>query len=265
MELGTGRKALWAITCAKAGAKKVYAIEANKKSYDSSFAVVKSEGLENVHLIHGFSDEVELPERCDVLVHDLLGDIASSEGMVPFIEDARQRFLTPDAIHIPQRCTTHVVLVEDPKLSLADRALGYVVRGFQRFEELTFVRYFGFPHTAWLTEPAVFEDIEFRQAPRLSTKSQIAMEIKRDGELRGVLFFIRLTFSEKHVVDTWASQTSWATPYIRLKDNTPVKKGDVVEVSIDTELSGNPRYALKLQHRVNGTATEIGGYAWSGD
>src|ERR1700687_1635629 len=60
LELGTGRKALWAVYCAKRGAKKVYAIEANKTAYQSSLEFVRSQGIEGIHLICGFSDKVEL-------------------------------------------------------------------------------------------------------------------------------------------------------------------------------------------------------------
>jgi predicted RNA methylase len=42
LELGTGRRALLAISCAQAGAKRVYAIEANKRAYEASVRFVKS-------------------------------------------------------------------------------------------------------------------------------------------------------------------------------------------------------------------------------
>jgi hypothetical protein len=265
LELGTGRKALWAVCCSKAGAKRVYAIEANERAYQESLRFLKSIKIDNVHLICGFSDKVQLPERCEVLVHDLVGDIGSSEGMIPFIEDAKQRLLTPDAIHIPQRCTTYVALVEDPKLRPAEWAFSYGMRGLQRFDALSFVRFFGFPLPAALSEPQVFENFVFRQAPQLRTNARLVVEIKRDGELRGVLFFIRLYLSETRVVDTWASQTIWSTPYVRLKAPISVRKGDVVEMNIQSDLSGNPSYSLTMAHKVNGSAREIGQYAWSGD
>ncbi len=265
LELGTGRKALWATYCAKAGAKRVYAIEANQKSYQASLEFLKSQQIENVHLICGFSDEVELPEHCDVLVHDLVGDIGSSEGMIPFVEDAKRRLLTPEAVHIPQRCTTYAVLAEDPELSLAERALSYGIRGFRRFEPLSFVRFFGFPHDAALSDPLVFEDIVFGHAPQLRANARFDIEIKKDGKLRGVCFSIRLFLNETKIVDTWASQTSWSTPYVRLNADTAVRKGDRVEMSVETDLTGNPRYSLTLTDKTAGSAREIGQYAWSGD
>jgi protein arginine N-methyltransferase 1 len=265
LELGTGRKALWAVCCARAGARTVYAVEANPRAYEASVKYVRSKGIENVRLIHGFSDKVSLPERCEVLVHDLVGDIGSSEGMVAFIEDAKRRLLTPDAVHIPCRCTTHVVLAEDPRLSPAEWAFSYAMRGLQPFDGLPFVRFFGFPADAVLSEPEVFEDFVFAQPPRLRTDARLVMEVKRDGELRGICFFIRLHVSETRVIDTLASHTTWSTPYVRLKSPVPVSKGDVVELGVQSDLSGNPTYSVQLAHKTGGSAREVGRYEWSGD
>jgi hypothetical protein len=265
LEVGTGRKALWAVCCARAGAKRVYAIEANKKAYQAALRFLKSKRIDNIHLLCGFSDHVELPERCEVLVHSIVGDIGSSEGMIGFIEDAKRRLLTPGAVHIPERSTTYFVLAEDPKLRPAEWALGYAMRGLRPFEGLSFVWFFGFPQAAALSEPQVFEDFVFREHLQLHTNKRLITEIKRDGALRGVCFFIRLHVNEARVVDSWASPTAWSTPYVRLKAPTPVRKGDLVEMKIQSDLSGNPSYSIRLVHHGNGAAKEIGAYAWSGD
>ena len=265
LELGTGRKALLAVYCAQAGAARVYAVEANRKAYESSLALVQSLGTGDIRLICGFSDQVQIPERCDVLVHDLVGDIGSSEGMIPFIADARQRLLKPDAIHIPSRCTTLVVLAEDPKLTLAERALSYALRGFRRFNDLSFVRFFGFPHSSALSGPQVFEDFILGRSSELQTTKQLTFEVRRDGNLRGVCFYIRLQLGEAEVIDTWESQTSWSTPYVRLAANTPVRKGDLIDMSVESDLSGNPSYSFKLTRTADGLTSEIGRHTWSGD
>jgi hypothetical protein len=139
------------------------------------------------------------------------------------------------------------------------------MRGLRPFDSLSFVWFFGFPHPAALSEPHVFEDFVFREAPQLLTNTRLVMEIKRDGELRGVCFFIRLYVSETRVVDSWASHTAWCNPYVRLEATRPVRKGDLVELNIQSDLSGNPSYSLRLVHHADGAATEIGKYAWSGD
>jgi PRMT5 arginine-N-methyltransferase len=264
LELGTGRKALWATICARAGARKVYAIEANPKSYESSLKYLKDHAIQNVELIHGFSDRVDVPERCEVLVHDLIGSIGSSEGMVPFIEDVKRRMLTPDAVLIPRRCTTYAVLTEDPRLRLRETIFSYCARGFKRLESLSFVRFFGFPASAVLSEPKIFEDIVFALPPELQNDRHLRFEIMRDGRLRGVCFFIRLHLDETKYVDTWEHRTNWFIPYVRLKAATSVKKGDLVEVSVRADISGNPTYALRLTHTTGNSTREIGSHSWSG-
>jgi hypothetical protein len=265
LELGTGRKALWAVCCAEAGARKVYAVEANKLAYQASLKFLKARNMDNVHLICGFSDKITLPERCEVLVHDLIGNIASAEGMIPFIEDAKRRLLVPDAKHIPQRCVTCAVLAEDPTLTLAERTLSYVLRGFQRLDRLSFVRVFGFRPQGALSEPYLFEDFTFRQVQEFWRSVRLDMEIKRDGVLHGVFFFLRIYFTDTRVLDTWVSPTCWETPFVRFKQPASVKKGDHVQLCIQSDLSRNASYALQLAHDVNGSAKRIGEYAWAGD
>jgi hypothetical protein len=36
-------------------------------------------------------------------------------------------------------------------------------------------------------------------------------------------------------------------------------------MTLQSDVSGNPGYFLKLAHIVNGTAQEVGQYTWSGD
>jgi hypothetical protein len=265
LELGTGRRALWAVCCAEAGARKVYAVEANERSYQESLRFLKARNIDNIHLIHGFSDKITLPERCEVLVHDLIGNIASAEGMIPFIEDAKRRLLTPDAVHIPERCVTCAVLAEDPTLTLAETTFSYLLRGFKRLDRLPFVRVFGFRPRDALSEPYVFEDFSFRQKQQSRHNVRLDMEIKRGGLLRGVFFFLRIYFSDTRMLDTWASPTCWETPFVRFQQPTRVKEGDRVELCLQSDLSGTPSYSLQMANQVNGSAKRIGEYAWYGD
>jgi len=111
----------------------------------------------------------------------------------------------------------------------------------------------------------VFEDIVFCQPPQLRTTARLMMEVKRDGELRGACFFLRVYVDETRFVDSWASHTAWYTPDIRLRAPVLVRKGDIVDCCIQSDLSGNPSYSMQLRHRTDGLAQEIGKYAWSGD
>jgi hypothetical protein len=91
------------------------------------------------------------------------------------------------------------------------------------------------------------------------------MEIKRDGVLQGVFFFLRIYFNETRVLDTWVTPTCWETPFVRFKQPARVKEGDHVELCIQSDLSGTPSYSLQMTHWADGSAKRIGEYAWAGD
>jgi hypothetical protein len=185
--------------------------------------------------------------------------------MVTFVEDAKRRLLKPEHVLIPQRCTTYLLLVEDPRLRGMERAFSYAMNGLRGVDSFSFFRYYGFPHSAALSQPHVFEDIVFCRDPRLHDEGRFLVRVERDGLLRGVCFFMRLHVNETRIIDTWNDKTSWSTPYIRFKTATPVRAGDLVEVATRSDLSGHPSYSVTLTHQAGGVPKEIGHYAWTGD
>ena len=115
LDIGTGADAILARFCIEAGAKRVYAIEMLDDSYNRARNLIASLGLnDRIILIHGDSTEVELPEKVDVCVSELLGMIGSSEGVAAILNNAR-RFLKDDGVMIPQRSTTKIAAVSLPE------------------------------------------------------------------------------------------------------------------------------------------------------
>ena len=76
----------------------MYAIERNEDAYRRANDLINNLGLtDRIILIHGDATQVQLPERVDVCVSEILGTIGSSEGVVSLLNDAR-RFLKDDGI-----------------------------------------------------------------------------------------------------------------------------------------------------------------------
>lgn len=100
-DLGTGPYLLFAKAAAAAGARKVYAIEAvpgsQKKARQELQMLEQADnsGVEPgvIELVCGFSTDVELPEKVDILISEIAGSIASEEGVYATIKDARERFV----------------------------------------------------------------------------------------------------------------------------------------------------------------------------
>jgi len=111
VDIGTGPFALLAVMAARAGAKRVYAIEINPDAAALAKKRVQELGLQStVQVIEGDSTKVELPEKADLVVSELIGSIATQEGVEPIIVDARERKLKKDldgrSGMIPDRCQT---------------------------------------------------------------------------------------------------------------------------------------------------------------
>lgn len=99
IDIGTGPFAILALFAAQAGARRVFAVEANPSAAEqakASVAAAESAGLVPlgvIEVIEGFSADVHLPEPADLVVAEIVGDIATEEGLVPTMRDAQQRHL----------------------------------------------------------------------------------------------------------------------------------------------------------------------------
>ncbi len=266
LELGTGRKALWARYAASQGAKRVYAVEANSRSYESSKRILDSEGISKVELIHGFSDSVSIPERCDLLVHDLIGAIGSCEGMVPFLEDAKRRFLKSNAVHIPNRCRTYFFPSAMPRQTLAERVLGFLSRGGRRVQDMPLVLMFGYRSDAMLAEPELFEDLVLDEPIPEEEVRRSSFTVTRDGLWDGVVFFLRLSLGPDSEINTLTSRTNWYLPYVRpFSKPIPVQLGDTIEIdSISSRVDVTAKYEIVCRVGRGGELSEVARHCWSG-
>jgi len=110
LDLGTGPYALLALEAARAGAQKVYAIEADQKNAKLAVEAVSAAGYaEVVEVVCGISTRVTLPEKVDLLISEVIGSVASEEGVYATIADAHARHVkrpTEASSWIPHRCQT---------------------------------------------------------------------------------------------------------------------------------------------------------------
>ena len=111
VDLGTGPFALFAIIAAQLGAKKVYAIEANKEAALSARQYIKKSGFDDViEVLEGFSTDITLDEKADFCIAEIVGSVASEEGAYATIKSAHSNLLkepNKDSSWIPSRIQTY--------------------------------------------------------------------------------------------------------------------------------------------------------------
>lgn len=245
VDIGTGSGAPLALMCAAAGAIHVYALEADVAAAQQARQLVRSKKLEDkITIIHGSSSAVELPEKADLCVSEIIGNIGSAEGAISIINDAR-RFLKDDVRMIPERCVTNIAPVCLPQ-NIYDSDLlkevvnEYVGRIYQAIGfEFPLTRYavYNFPKSNMIAEPEIFEDTCFERTPDAETLKTVEFSIRADCEFDGLLLWIDLYVDGNNGINAFDS-VSWPPVYLSAGKRI-LKKGDSVRIVCARKLSKN--------------------------
>ena len=232
VDIGTGTGVL-AIAAARAGARHVYAIEASGIGTIAK-AVFERNGLgDRITLIEGWSTQVELPERADVLVSEIIGNEALGEQVLEATLDARKRLLKPDARIIPGRLRIFGLGLDVPREVLAKHTFtedaiskwrSWYGADFRPCVEAASVSTQVFsvkPHEVarWkqLTEPALLADIELAGFDRpLVDRNVATADAVASGPLTGTVIYFALDLGPKTVLSTHPAHAgeacSWRLP-----------------------------------------------------
>jgi protein arginine N-methyltransferase 1 len=100
IDMGTGT-GVFAIAAAQAGARHVYAIDACGIGRLARTAFAANGFADRITLVHGWSAQVALPERADVLISEMVGNEPTGDFVLEVMRDARKRLLKPNARIVP--------------------------------------------------------------------------------------------------------------------------------------------------------------------
>jgi len=262
VDIGTGTGVL-ALAAARAGARHVYAIEASAigRAAEEMFA---ANGIaERVTLLPGWSSQVELPERADVLIAEIIGNDPAEEGVMETFADARKRFLVSDPRMIPGRVQTFAIPVTIDEKVLAKHA--FTLDATSNWKD-----WYGIDFDPLLTSP-LNKSVVFRVAPSAArdwpqlsspvaladldlsgTKHPLVNEsvdlvIETPGMLGGLLVYFELDVSPGQRISTSpavASETcSWAVKVWASGNQIQVQPGD--------------RFKINYKYRVDSAGTKI--------
>lgn len=260
LDVGTGRDALWALEAARAGARHVYAIEADPGFAGRAAETTESAGLsDRVTVLPGLSTEQTLPVRAEVCVSEIVGNIATAEGMIPTLADARARLCTPDCVWIPFRAQTWAAVADlsDVKpLSLAAESLPYLQAIFDTsggpFDPRLCLA--GPAGDTLISSCAPLESVVFEpdQHPAADDRGEAGLRIALNATMTGILLWTRLALSARggREVDALSGGTrAWAPVYVPLPTPARVTAGDHLTLALTRSTSDDglhPDYDLAL-------------------
>ena len=112
LDVGTGSGIL-SLFAAQAGAKKVYAVECSGMVRYAR-QLIRANGFENViQVILGKVEEVEIPEKVDIIISEPMGFLLVHERMLESYITARDRFLKPGGLMFPTNGTIFLSVFSD--------------------------------------------------------------------------------------------------------------------------------------------------------
>ncbi|GAA2638340.1 SAM-dependent methyltransferase [Paractinoplanes durhamensis] len=260
IDIGTGRDALWAIEAGHAGARHVYAIEADPATADQAVDAVIAAGLdERVTVLPGLSTQITLPERAEVCVSEIVGNIASAEGAIAVLGDARARLCTPDCAWIPFRIQTWAAAVDldGTDLALAAETVPYLDRVFEAAGAPFDARLcLGGPSADAVISTAVaIESIVFGadQPPPHDERLRAELRIgATSARMSGILLWTRVAAESRggREVDALDGGTrAWAPVYAPFPEPVPVTCGDHLPIAFTRRTSDDgvhPDYELTV-------------------
>lgn len=107
LDVGTGSGIL-AIFAAKAGAKKVYAVEATNMAKNARKLVEHNKLSHVVEVIQGTIETINLPEKVDIIISEWMGYFLLRESMLDSVLVARDRFLAPGGALYPSHASIYM-------------------------------------------------------------------------------------------------------------------------------------------------------------
>ncbi|MEM8955536.1 MAG: SAM-dependent methyltransferase [Verrucomicrobiota bacterium] len=249
VEIGTGADALWALACARAGAERVFAIESDELAATRARDRVASAGLGGtVEIVKGLSTAVTLPERADICISEIIGEIGSSEGAPAVLNDARMRHLKEGAMMIPASCVTKVAGVSLPadlrsRPRFQSDGVPYVKAIFDQVGGVFDVRVAVENHVGKLrrlTDAGEYERLDFSAGLVAEVGvREVELVVTRSGRLDGLALWIELACETGgEVLDVWGYLSNWLPVYFPLfQGGIEVGAGECIRFIAETTLS----------------------------
>ena len=249
---GTGILSMFAARC---GAKKVYAVDASNVTRHAR-RLVKENGFENrIEVIKGKMEDVDLPEKVDVIISEWMGYALLFESMLPSVVDARDRFMAPGGLVLPNEASVKVALMSDKERY--DGAVTF----WSDVYGLDFSSLAPIAKRDWHTDPPVqtiaadklvsnsmdaVPPIDCATVPLNDLYEPMAGDVRlvadKDCEVHGLALWFDVDFYGKVQLSTGpaAESTHWYQTVLMFDEPIDVKNGDGVCGTIELEPGYNP-------------------------
>ncbi|MFH1441170.1 MAG: 50S ribosomal protein L11 methyltransferase [Candidatus Omnitrophota bacterium] len=239
LDIGTGSGIL-AYFAFQAGAKKIYAIEHGEIIEDAKKLAQLNRLNKKIIFLNGMSDKIELPEKVDVVISEILGNFGIEENVHKFTIDARKRFLKPGGMLMP--CWLDLYLVPVESKTIWEENIEIWNNNFFGFN-LFPIRNYAISQRyltdcpgkdRFLSKPALISHSNFYEIDTMPSIFEAKFIINKTGGFQGWLGYFKAGLSKNIILSTdpKESVTHWKQVFFPIANTVRVKSGDEVYVKI---------------------------------
>lgn len=243
VEIGAG-VGTYSFFAAKAGARRVYAIEADPDICRLAECLAEQNGLsDKIRFLRGYSTDIELPERADVAIFEDFTGFFLSSALPPLLRDIRKRYLKRSGRVMPQGVDLYLAGAEHPR---AYRQLDLLKSQREHVLGLDFseTRRLAMNHPLTteakprhlLTPPLLCTQISLGNGQSLSFAFSGEARIRRNALLHGLVGWMELVFAPGvHIsCSPLRPSTSWGQEFFPFAEPLRVRKDQQVKIAIES-------------------------------
>lgn len=235
VDMGSGSGVL-AMLAARAGAKRVYAVEFDRNNVATLAGVFRANGLaDGITLVQGDVCKVDLPEKVNVIIGEMIATALIEELQVPAMNNML-RFAKRNTRVLLNRYRTFLDLVHNPETyyGFDFNIVRYEYSGMRELRSTV------------LSDKQLVSDVDFNR-PVTDTKvdQRLALTMLKKGRLNGLRLSGETTFWDG---STLGAAYAYSYPLILPIEPRAVRKGEVLDLRIRYTLCGGMktlRYAVE--------------------
>ncbi|MEP0203757.1 MAG: class I SAM-dependent methyltransferase [Halioglobus sp.] len=269
MDLGAGL-GVHGFSAASLGAKEVHLVEPAPVML-AARKIAENNGLDGIYYHECRVEELRLDKRFDIIVSVFTGNFLVTEDLLPSLFFARDKYLKPDGILLPDRACMEVVPVSaakyyDSKVESWSTAIDFAQANKIPEVDYSSVRSFASNTVFYdtvsemkaspLARPASLAEFDFNCASHANCDAQIKVSCDQDGTMHGWLGWFQMRLQ-----DSWLSTdgeglgTHWSQVFLPLEEPIEVKAGDVLNFSLKRPEFGEWTWTTQIgeQHQRQST------------
>ena len=243
IDIGSG-PGIFALLAAKAGARKVYAIDI-ENVVEFGRPLAAANGLaDRIEFLRGDSRQILLPERANVIISDVRGALPLFGQGILALNDARKRFLAEGGRMVPQRDSLLAALVEVPESYDRIVAPWKSVAGLDLEGALPIVLNTmykrQFKPEQLLTEPKVWHELDYLDGANARAGCVLQFVCRRAGTAHGFVIWFQTHLFEGIGFNTrpGTADSVYGQVFLPLLCPVDLSEGEAVRAGLYADLVG---------------------------